>query len=328
MEKTKLRVNAKAFVEDYRSGKSADDLMKTHGLSEAGLGKLVKVLVNKGLLEQADVGAGESLPPAAGRYAATPDPSESASASELQPQEPAEEPSDGEDSLCPQCRARVSVKALICPECGHVLPGEERWSSVEPAKSITERIPPKVLGIFIALPLALLLFFLFRDIFIPAAEDSIERRSDDLRKKIPRHKGAIKAAVAEPVDEPIEVLQEEVNRLIASDILSSADEGYRRLVVGSAWFGLGPDEKELHLLRIRAVMIRCGVEAEFEVVDFWGRQVAHVSAGSVDITLKEEFPESEGTREEPEVPPKQPPLLEGVPSGAVESGPHDKGPPQ
>ncbi len=320
MEKTRHRVNAKAFVEHYRAGVSAEDLMRDHRLDEAGLEKLVKVLLKKGFLDPSDVAMRHGRRQSDGEDAESPARAETDASSDRRQPEIAGGIAEEEPSLCPQCRAQVSVKALICPECGHVLPGAERWAAVEPPKTLTERIPPKLLGILLALPLALLLFFLFRDIFIPAAEDAIDRRSGAVGKRAQHHKVPAKGPVTPPKEDSAEALEKEVQRLIASDILSSKDEGYRRLVVGSAWFGLGPEEQERHLSRLQTLMTRSGVDADFEVVDFWGEQVARVTVSSVELVFKDSGALPDPSGEESKDPPNPPAWMKEIIQGPAESG--------
>jgi hypothetical protein len=320
MEKTRHRVNAKAFVEYYRAGVSEEDLMRIHGLDKAGLGKLVKLLLKKGFLEPSDIAMRETLGRSDGEEGELPDRTEPDASPYPRPKEIAGRTAEEEPSLCPQCSAQVSVKALICPECGHVLPGEERWAAVEPPRSLSDRIPPKILGILLALPLALLLFFLFRDFFIPAAKDAMDRRSGAIGKRAHGQKAPAKGPVAPPKEDPAEVLDKEVHRLIAADILSSADEeGYRRLVVGSAWFGLGMEEKARHLARIRTLLIQSGVDANFEVVDLWGETVARVTNTSVDLVDKDAGAPPGSSQEESSAPPRPPAGLEEVIQRSPES---------
>lgn len=312
MEKTRHRVNARAFVEQYRAGVTEEELMRNHRLDEAGLGKLVKLLLKKGFLEPSDIAMREALGQSDGEESESRDRTQPDASPDRHPEEIAGRTDDEEPSLCPQCRAEVSVKALICPECGHVLPGEERWAAVEPPRSLSDRIPPKILGIFLALPLALLLFFLFRDVFIPAAEDAVDRRSGAIGKRAHRPKVSANGPVAPPTDDPAEALEKEVHRLIASDILSSADEGYRRMVVGSGWFRLGLEEKARHLSRIRSMLIHSGVDANFEVVDLWGEPVARVTNTYINFSVKDADASPDASQGEPNAPPGPPAGLEEV----------------
>ena len=55
MEKQPLKVNAKMFLKDFREGKSDEELMRLHGLTPQTLAKLVRVLLDKELLDPSEL---------------------------------------------------------------------------------------------------------------------------------------------------------------------------------------------------------------------------------------------------------------------------------
>ncbi len=84
-----------------------------------------------------------------------------------------------------------------CPECGHMLPGEERWESVEPPQRLVDRVPPLVLGSIIASPIAVVFFFLFKNIILPMSESAaVSKHANAISKET---KGAAPKQMAKDV---------------------------------------------------------------------------------------------------------------------------------
>ncbi len=65
---------------------------------------------------------------------------------------------------------------------------------MDPGKKLLERIPPKVLGCILALPVAIGFYFLFKDIILPMAESAVAKRADQVRKEVPRGSTPMKMA--------------------------------------------------------------------------------------------------------------------------------------
>lgn len=150
------------FLVDFRSGCSDEELARKHDLKQSALKKLLRVLEQKRLLSSADL---EIRAVEAARM--------EASLTGLdQPDLPRPEEFV---STCPQCRAAVTEKLLTCPECGHVLPGEERWSNLEPKKGLLDRVPPIVWGCIIALPIGLLVFYTFKGMLVSMRSTAAEK---------------------------------------------------------------------------------------------------------------------------------------------------------
>ena len=176
MEKQPLKVNAKMFLKDFREGKSDGELMRLHGLTPQTLAKLVRVLLDKELLDPSELKSRRAEAPTEPEIFIPP-----SRPQDILPPEPVHEKNrqdyvQSSGSSCPQCGAQVTERMLSCPECGHVLPGQERWEAVEPKKGLTERIHPMVLGCIIALPIGIMLFFLFKDVILPMTEATVEKK--------------------------------------------------------------------------------------------------------------------------------------------------------
>jgi hypothetical protein len=173
---------------------------------------------------------------------------------------------------------------LICPECGHVLPGEKRWANVEPKPRLVDRIPPKVLGTIVALPIAVLLFFVFKDIILPMTESTIEKRTKALRaaRSTSSSEPGLKDRATQVV--PDEVLDRLVDELIRSDVFADANEELTVFYAGSRWSVMSGDERLETLDRLRKAMRKSVGEFELEVLDSSGAAVAWVNHDSVELS--------------------------------------------
>jgi hypothetical protein len=282
MEKPKQKINAKKFLEDFRAGKSEAELMQGYGLTRVTLEKLYSVLIEKKLLERSELRPAriDTLPQDAG----PPRISQS-----MQPPEEAD-PWAGisEKALhyntteCPQCGATVGKRALTCPECGHILSGEERWESVEPRQRLVDRIPPKVLGCIIAFPIAVAFFFLFKDIILPMSESAVSKRADAIRQET---KGAAPIQVAKDMAAIASsgIIKSEVERLAGEEILTRANENFTVFVAGARWSDLGHDMKEEQLKGIRTALRKSGMAPNFELVSESGQPLALVRGTRIQV---------------------------------------------
>lgn len=304
MARTKLKVNAKSFVRDFRAGASDSKLMDSYNLSGDGLNTLLKMLVDKKLLHPSELRSGGGFPstelldvPGFGEPAERNRPKavyeprrEPMAATVRTPEEPPPEtksPDPADSSHCPQCGAEVTGKMLICPECGHVLPGEERWANVEPKQRLVDRIPPKVLGTVVALPIAVLLIFVFKDIIIPMTENSIENRTRAAQAARPS--ALKKAGLKEPraPSEPREALNRLVADLIETEVFADVNRELTVFHVGPRWWRMSGDERMESLDRMRTAMRESEGEFEVEIVDSMGAALAWVNHGSVELAAQE-----------------------------------------
>jgi hypothetical protein len=294
VEKAKAKINAKKFVDDFRSGKSDEELMKLHGLDLQALDKVFRILVQKKFLSQSDLLEGHSF------RATRPEEIEPAEHQHRAPEPQSEFPGPwgdirkDESSKCPQCGAAVSPKKLTCPECGHVLRGEERWADVGAKPGFFDRMPPKLLGLLIALPVGLVLLYLFRDILMPMAEKTMQKRQDSLAKEWTYGQSPIEMARQMKRQQNRQVVQSALERLIAEEVLLSSDAVYTTFVAGPRWHQLAEPERERYLNEIRTAMIEARMDVRFTVVDLGRQALARVSESSVEFgPFTEEAPESE-----------------------------------
>jgi hypothetical protein len=264
MSGKKLRVNVKRFLADLRSGMDRERLMEEHGLDPKTLDKLQSLLVKKELLDPSEIPS-EFPPPSengVGSYSGSiPDEPDA-----LGP------PPAGEGIVgvslteCPQCGAAVSERALICPECGHVLPGKERWEEVEPKKTLMERIPPTVLGCLLAIPVAVVLFFFLKDFMLPATESQIDKRIQALREEIPQGKTPLQAAKDMASSANERVLKSRVENMIGQGVFSEVDDEYYVFTTGPLWDELSHEDKVRYISGVQSAMVRSGFRVEFEIV--------------------------------------------------------------
>ncbi|HMK33626.1 MAG TPA: zinc ribbon domain-containing protein [Desulfomonilaceae bacterium] len=276
MDRPKHKVNAKKFLQDFRAGKSQEELMQGHGLSRVTLEKLYHALIERKLLDPSELGPQridsqteipritqpvepESDVPRAYRQAAPPD-----------------------FSRCPQCGAEVGKRDLTCPECGHMLPGEERWERVEPKTRLVDRIPPKVLGCIVAFPIAVGFFFLFRDIILPMSESAISRRANALRQET---QGAAPMKLAKDMANvgSANIIKVEVERLVGEEILSRANEDFSTFVAGPKWQELSHEGKLEQLSGIRQSLRKSAMRPDFKLNSETGQPLARVRGVHIEI---------------------------------------------
>jgi len=317
MEKKPLKVNAKTFLKDFREGLSDEELMRLHGLTPQTLAKLLRVLLDKELLDPLELKSRRADAPTEPEILIPlPRPQD------ILPPEPVYEKNRQEyvqssDSSCPQCGAQVTERMLSCPECGHVLPGQERWEAVEPKKGLTERIHPLVLGCIIALPIGIMLFFLFKDVILPMTEATVEKRTDALRQELPKGKTPIQASKDLAKRAASGVIRVETQRLISDGIIAEAKNDYRSFTAGSRWPELSDAEKRKALGDIRTALVRSGMAIHFRVVNDSGESLALVTDESIELYdgdgPTESVESGSETGEEPATPSARPNILDRIP---------------
>ena len=312
MEQQTKRVHAKKFIKDLRAGKTREELMVTHELSPKSLDKTLRLLVEKQLIEPSEAHISEnrefSRPADASPF---PSPNEALSV-EGSPEQIARKRSQAGFPLCPQCGAQVSSRALICPECGHVLPGEERWERVERKKTLLDRMSPKTLGILIALPIALIVVYVFKDIILPMTEATIDKRVNTLRQEMPVGKSPQQTTRDMVRSANTHTVALEVERLKTAGVLSESEPDYTAFVVGPFWEELPIEERVKVLEDLRAIMLQSSVHPSFRLLDVHRQTVATVTRRSVVIGSGEAaqtFDASETETEAPQAPQAPPPQV-------------------
>jgi len=281
MEKKKPKVNARKFLEDFRAGKSDEDLMSLHGLDQRGLNKVLRILVERKLLDEAELLAGHSFRSVASHEAAPSRNPPVDSRVGLHRPSPIPGSDTNDDTRCSQCGAAVTKNALTCPECGHVLPGEERWANVEPKKGFFDRVPPKLLGALVALPVAAVVFYVFKDMIVPIAEVKIDRQREAFKQELAKSRESIQAAKELARKRGVKGVQAFVERLIAEEILQSVEPDYSTFVAGRRWNEISSHEKEMYLSEIRSAMRKANMDGEFDVIDPGGGLLARVNQSSI-----------------------------------------------
>jgi hypothetical protein len=317
MEKKPLKVNAKMFLKDFREGKSDAELMRLHGLTPQTLAKLVHLLLDKALLDPSELKSRRADAPTEPEIFLPPLPPQDILPSEPVHEKRREEYAESSGSSCPQCGAQVTERMLSCPECGHVLPGQERWEAVEPKKGLTERIHPMVLGCIIALPIGIILFFLFKDVILPMTEATVEKKKEALLQEIPAGKTPIQASKDLAKRAASGVIRVETQRLMNDGIIAEAKDDYRAFVAGSRWPELSQAEKRKALADIRTALVRSGMAIHFRLVNDSGESLALVTGESIEVYEGEGLPESTDsgseTGEEPATPSVRPNILDRLP---------------
>jgi hypothetical protein len=304
MEKPKIKISAKQFVNDLRSGMNIDELMTSHGLNERSLDKIIgKLLANK-LIDPSEVPRSREPEPVSEEPPGPVSDVMGPPVPEPVVPERLSEYAGPQGDQCPQCGATASARALTCPECGHVLPGQHRWEKVEPKKPLTDRIPPLLLGSIIAIPVAVALFFFFKDIILPITEARMEKKKNQIRTHIPKGKSPMGFAKEIARLGGAQAVRLELQKLIAEDVLAEFDNDFSLLVAGTGWNGLSEDGKMLVLRRIQRLMTNSGMEVDFEVKDLWGNMVATVV--NANIMLEDEL----GSEQDSELAPPDEPLSE------------------
>jgi len=276
MEDHKQKVNAKKFVRDFRAGKSRAELMRDYGISGASLDKLVRVLVERKLLDLSEAAA-----TASGNAAGSARPVGKAAIREKDP-----------EFTCPQCGAEVGRRALTCPECGHVLPGEDRWQSIDQEKGLLSRIPRKVIGWGLAVPALVAMLFIIKDVVVPLTGHMADKKIEDVRKARPVN--SVVAPARENAAEAVstEAIEQEVAGLIADGTLSAAGQDYATLTTGAIWEALAQDDRGQVLVRLQEAYRASGMTPIFELVDLLGKPVARVNDASVEFITSEADPDS------------------------------------
>ncbi|MGO9570610.1 MAG: zinc ribbon domain-containing protein, partial [Desulfomonilaceae bacterium] len=267
MEKSSRKINAKMFLKDFREGKSDDELMRLHSLTPGSLAKLVRLLLDKELLDPSELKSRRAAAPTEPEIRIPP-----LRPQDISPEEPVHATSRQEHvqsagSSCPQCGAQVTERMLSCPECGHVLPGEERWEAVEPKKGLFERIPARLMGYIIALPIGIVLFFLFKDVILPMTEATVEKRADAIRQEVPKGKSPMQASKDLAKRAASGVIRVETQRLINDGVISEVKDDYRSFTAGSRWPELSDAEKRKALEDIRTALVRSGMPIHFRLVN-------------------------------------------------------------
>jgi zinc-ribbon domain len=293
MEKKPLKVNAKTFLKDFREGLSDEELMRLHGLTPNSMAKLVRVLLDKELLDPSELKSRRASAPTEPEILIpAPRPQDTL------PPEPVHEKSRQEyvqdsGNSCPQCGAKVTERMLSCPECGHVLPGEERWEAVEPKKGLFERIPARLMGYIIALPIGIMLFFLFKDVILPMMEVTVEKKwADPLRKELPKGKTPMQASKDLAKRAATGVIRVETQRLMNDGIIAEAKDDYRSFTAGSRWPELSSAEKRKALGDIRTALVRSGMAIHFRFVNDAGESLALVTDQSIELFEEDGLTES------------------------------------
>jgi hypothetical protein len=91
-----------------------------------------------------------------------------------------------------------------------------------------------------------------------------------------------------------EQFQQELDRLMAEDILAEVEEGGSLLTAGSAWMDLTKPEMETLLRRLREAMVKSGHHGRFVVMDLWGNTLVSAHGSSIVIHEALESEESAG----------------------------------
>jgi hypothetical protein len=281
--KVKTKINATRFVNDLRSGMDVEELMSLHGLNRIGLDRLLKVLVEKNMLHSSEVASMSS-----GLHStpeALPRQDLSNTSVRTDTSRPRMKAQHVDASACPQCGAEVSGRSLTCPECGHVLPGQKRWEDVDPKVPLLDRVPPWILGCILALPILVATIYVWKNIIVPMTEAKMEKKAA-ARKKSSRPLGMTlqprkKIVLTNPNAEAL--LQKELDRLIAEDILAEVEEDGTVMTAGSAWMDLTKPEKETLVRRLRQALVESGHNGRFVVMDLWGNTLVTAQGSSIVI---------------------------------------------
>lgn len=286
----KKTVSVKKFLADFRSGASDVDLMARHGLDQRGLHKMLSVLEERQLVPAEELKRNRYEPPDEQQEQERFDP----------PMPSGERASSGSGSggegetdthsACPQCGARVTEQMLTCPECGHVLPGENRWSRVQPERSSRFRIPPWVIGCIIAFPIALGMYAVFKHILVPMSAASIHKRTHPSGKPVPQgHETVSKPGSANPTHSS---LDEEIQRLTSEGILLRASGDYGVFRVSERWYALSRDAKVAFVTRLGSALDASGVATSFEIRDETGIVGARVNKEAIELLDRYGFSET------------------------------------
>ncbi|MEW6140460.1 MAG: hypothetical protein AB1733_19745 [Thermodesulfobacteriota bacterium] len=294
MGKASHKINASRFLEDYRAGKSDQELMADYKLTPQTLEKLLQKLRERDMLHSGEMRAA----PYPETVAFEPLASASPTGTMSHPEKPFREHDRDkqrtemrreESSKCPQCGAAITSKMLLCAECGHMLPGEERWENVEPKKRLIDRIPPKVLGSIVALPFAIALLYVFTEIIIPMALAVADKRSQttEQSKRAGREVLRGEKATGQRAAVP-EHLASVVKELIDANVFSDANPDFTGFTTGPAWEELSEDQRLDHLDALRMDMLRVRTKFQFTVVDPGGKIIGRATENSVSLIEEEQ----------------------------------------
>jgi hypothetical protein len=271
MADPKRKINAKKFLADYESGMGAQELKDTHGLSDRDFKRLLKTLVERKMLKAQDIRKLLSTRlPTGEEHTGTMD--------LLATQKVTPKPHAPD--RCPQCGAKVSERALTCPECGHMLPGQKRWEDVGRKKGLLDRLPPWALGCIVALPLAILAFYVLDDIIMPMTEATVEKRLEERKRR--RAELATKTGL-EKRRQARRELEQYLGALVETNVLTYVDTSSWILTAGSRWSRMPRSETRSLLEEIRDMMIDAGYEEEIKVLDLWENTVAIVSPDAINM---------------------------------------------
>ncbi|MFH0824901.1 MAG: zinc-ribbon domain-containing protein [Pseudomonadota bacterium] len=284
MTKKTVKINAKQFIEDVAAGRTDEELMRLHGLDRAKLDKLKSIPEVKKRIESS---------------APAPLPSDSPVSAKEPPAttlaETLEEDADPDRSVCSQCGAEVSDKALICPECGHVLTGRERWARVDTKKTLLERVPPLVQGAILAIPVAMVLFILFRFLVFPAQFAIMEKKMDEAKaartEQGKQSEGHAGRAENDRLQETLIDLQDR------GLILEWDGNKFSRFKVGHRWLRVSEDERERALELLCSALTAADHRTGFKLVQRDGNAFTEYQEHDVF-----EMTEREAARSTPEGP--------------------------
>lgn len=295
--KPKKKVSAKAFLNDLRSGKTEQELMFLHDLDGRTMERLLDVLVNKKLLSQEEVQDWKDTTMvfserSTDRIFQVPRPETFAPTQVLNPTfpEPRAQPKPEvvEGPKCPQCDALVPTKALACPECGHLLPGEDRWAMLEPEKGLLERIPPLILGTILSVPVAIAIFVLFYYFVLPAREHEVKQHISQIKsQKDSGSKGPgivhVEARLA-----AIRSLRLMVRTMVSQGIFIAVDPKYQVFLAGKSWHSANQDTRIKWLTQISRALETAGMDVDFEVVDDDNRVLSTVYGPDMEFFKADE----------------------------------------
>jgi hypothetical protein len=286
----KKTVSLKKFLTDYRTGASEAELMSRHGLDKRGLQKIFRVLEERELVPAATLKGNSASP--VHQEPLVPEAPLSTSAPAPETDAFLGQPDQGPDShsTCSQCGAGVTETMLTCPECGHVLPGETRWSRVQPERTALRRVPPWLVGCFIALPIAIGLYFMFKHVLIPLSTASIHQRVQAVGKTVPTHGKPHPGTTEEkPASLPI---YEQVRVLTAQGILQAANADYTAFTVTERWYDISRDAKIALVTQLGTALLASGMTGPFEVKDDSGIPGARVNQRAIELLDRYGFAET------------------------------------
>jgi hypothetical protein len=286
----KKTVNLKRFLTDFKTGVSDAELMTRHGLDKRGLQKMLRVLEERRLVPTEDIKGSRNSPPL--RQPPEPTAPSSVPLPESKPDTSHAQLEDGQDghSKCSQCGAQVTEQMLTCPECGHVLSGETRWSRVQPEKSFLRRVPPWLVGCIIALPIAIGLYVVFKHILVPMSTASIHKRAEAVGKPaMAKRQPSRSPKGANPAQLPIYA---QAQRFVDKGILQAVNPDYTSFTVTERWYELSRDDKLAFVTELGAALLASGMTAPFEVKDDSGIPGARATPQAIELIDKYGFTET------------------------------------